>query len=949
MPLPGSHELQRLLEEEAFVRSLARALAGRDADDVVQGTWQQAMAMRTGAIRKPRPWLARVVQGIASNVRRARARRDEHERAVARQDSVPSSAELMEREERRRRLVLAVDELPEPERGVVLMRYFQDLPPRAIAAELGLPVRTVHARLRSGLSALRRRLDREHGDRRVWLVPLLGPPTTSAAMTTGTLVMTTKTKIVTSLAAVLVLAGVWAMRLGGGSADSKRPALPAAPAVATATGPAVVATDETPAATRREPVAATPPRAVATGSLLVRVRYADEPRPAAGVPVILGRPGGDFRVDTARARTDGSGVARFDALTPGSWEATTGRALGPKILEIRAGEQTECDLDLQLGMTLSGIVVDATGTPVAGALVEVGEPRHRDPEVMATTGADGTFALRGCPSVSMVGARAEGHASSSLQTVHSFDGTPVDVRLELVEPGGTVDGLVVAEDGTPVADAVVRVGKGKTDALTPFAGSAPPLPAQVRTDRQGRFRAIGVAAGTQPVQARAVGFAPFAGSCDVIANATVALRVTLAAGASCEGAVVTADGAPVANVDVRVGSRGDFVQLFARTAADGAFILRDLPVGTVELAAADPEHGDAKIEIATAAGATAHCELRLSKGLELRGRVVDEAEQPVAGLDVWVTPTGTVGRIETTTTGGDGRFCVPRLPEGCRVNVRVAGQTFDEARRSDVDPAAGELLLRVQNPPRSAYVRGVVHGVDGGPVAGIDVDANWQETSGGMVATTAADGRFELGPLRTGVWRLRIVEEGCAIYQSPTLTLVDHAALDIGTIRLHRGGDLEVEVAGAAPEHLGLTICDARDDLVFGMVSTNVPLRSLPLNPGSYALRVHGKGFAAQSVPFTIRDGERTLLKVVVATGISQRLVFRVPPTDAAPAWFPFKVRRDDTVLLTNAASSSQAFAVECWLAPGDYEVVVDSYGLSGSARFSVGGEPGPPVVVPVR
>jgi len=62
-----------------------------------------------------------------------------------------------------------------------------------------------------------------------------------------------------------------------------------------------------------------------------------------------------------------------------------------------------------------------------------------------------------------------------------------------------------------------------------------------------------------------------------------------------------------------------------------------------------------------------------------------------------------------------------------------------------------------------------------------------------------------------------------------------------------------------------------------------------------------------------------------------------------------FEVRRGGAVVLTGAASSHQAFAVEHWLSPGEYEVVVTDHDLRGSARFTVGPEAGPPVVVRVR
>src|SRR5690606_25812636 len=70
-------------------------------------------------------------------------------------------------------VIHAVRELPEAQRDAVLLRYFDDLPPRAIAERLGVPVATVKTRLKRGLAALRERLDAEHGDRRTWVAALL--------------------------------------------------------------------------------------------------------------------------------------------------------------------------------------------------------------------------------------------------------------------------------------------------------------------------------------------------------------------------------------------------------------------------------------------------------------------------------------------------------------------------------------------------------------------------------------------------------------------------------------------------------------------------------------------------------------------------------------------------------------------------------------------------------
>ena len=88
--------------------------------------------------------------------------------------------EVLVEAERARDLAALVLELAPPEREVVLLRYYRDLPPRRIAAELGRPLATVKAQLHRGLAELRAKLDRRHDGREAWamlLWPLAWPRT----------------------------------------------------------------------------------------------------------------------------------------------------------------------------------------------------------------------------------------------------------------------------------------------------------------------------------------------------------------------------------------------------------------------------------------------------------------------------------------------------------------------------------------------------------------------------------------------------------------------------------------------------------------------------------------------------------------------------------------------------------------------------------------------------
>src|SRR5688500_2881901 len=129
-----------LLAHAGFVRALARAALRGDAEreDLEQDTWLAALR---GAPREPdrqRSWLAAVVHNRAVDALRRRVRRTRRELAAARPEGVPGADDVVARAETGRRLVALVLALEEPYRTAILLRFHEGLPPRAIAARLGI-------------------------------------------------------------------------------------------------------------------------------------------------------------------------------------------------------------------------------------------------------------------------------------------------------------------------------------------------------------------------------------------------------------------------------------------------------------------------------------------------------------------------------------------------------------------------------------------------------------------------------------------------------------------------------------------------------------------------------------------------------------------------------------------------------------------------------------------
>ena len=231
-----------LLEHRRFVRSLARSLVGgqdgkgaEDGDDLAQEILAAGLERPVREPRAWRAWLRRTAWNLAATLRRGRERTARRERSAAAREALPSALELVSRLETEQRVVTVVLKLPEAERAVVLLRFYDGQEIRTIAARLGAPADTIRARLRRALLRLRGELD--EGDERGgqggvgWrhaLAPLIAgrtlplprlpsppapvapvAPVSIGALGIGAIVMSVKWASGVVVAAVLAMASAW--------------------------------------------------------------------------------------------------------------------------------------------------------------------------------------------------------------------------------------------------------------------------------------------------------------------------------------------------------------------------------------------------------------------------------------------------------------------------------------------------------------------------------------------------------------------------------------------------------------------------------------------------------------------------------------------------------------------------------------------------------------------
>ncbi|MFE1450752.1 RNA polymerase sigma factor [Streptomyces olivaceoviridis] len=148
--------------QEHRVRAVL-ALGGVPQSDLPDGVQQvrlrllERAASGREAPRDVSAWAAVVASNLAMDWHRAKRRQ---ERLGERLAALRAPAHASGEETSLLSLAVArgLDELPAAQRQVVVLRFFADLPVRAIAEELGIPEGTVKSRLHTAVRALRDRL-----------------------------------------------------------------------------------------------------------------------------------------------------------------------------------------------------------------------------------------------------------------------------------------------------------------------------------------------------------------------------------------------------------------------------------------------------------------------------------------------------------------------------------------------------------------------------------------------------------------------------------------------------------------------------------------------------------------------------------------------------------------------------------------------------------------------
>lgn len=767
--------VDEILRSVARARRLATALlrgaAAGDIDDVLQDASVAALTTKIPPDAPLASWVRGIVRRISLLAQRRRVRRAAREEKAAAPLAQPSAAELAQRLARHHDLLAAVEALSDPIRAAIVRRYLDEVPPRAIAKELGVPLATVKTRLRRGLAQLRERLNREWGEELgAALVQLAGGGGAAAlAGGGGVVLMSAKVKALLAAAAGVV---VVASAVLVATRSKTPPAIPVGQAhesiesaAAEVPPPASVAAARTPS---------TMPTTVRPDTRSLRERLGEErvvdlegrvvdedARPVAGAIVtmrtlLFESIGVSLRGDdptngpVPRTATSGDdGAFRFPDIVRGEMvelEARTADGRYGRVARTRAMADEITTILLRASVEFRGIVVDAhDDRPVAGAVVRRlrsgGSPRRETDETVSD--GNGEFTLRdlGDKSPLLVAIASDGRVSGFAIPEQSR-GSHGEVRIPV--------GLAEECRGTVVDAATGRPLEGATIGLEAWGAQ---IAVRSRSDGSFLFAAqAAVERDEMPVLVTASGYVPVTTTLHCSNDPEVTTSVTLKPGGVARGRVVARDGTPLRGallLATRDPSKpGGLDRVFATSEADGWFELSGFdPDVRHVLLVRHPECERTVVPFPSAADGAADVDLgtiRVGRGALVSGVVTDESGAAIAGCPVGLDAGGNAQRaIECDSKG---RFEFAGVSAG-RVHLTASAARHGYTRNADAlleveDEAIVSATLVM---PAGLTIAGRVVDPEGGGVADCSLvlerpTAHLCQRVG--ATDTDADGRF---------------------------------------------------------------------------------------------------------------------------------------------------------------------------------------------------------------
>ncbi|MDA0667024.1 MAG: carboxypeptidase regulatory-like domain-containing protein [Planctomycetota bacterium] len=534
-------------------------------------------------------------------------------------------------------------------------------------------------------------------------------------------------------------------------------------------------------------------------------------------------------------KEDGNPTFLFEGLMPGNW-TIEGRADGYvvekyKNIRVEPGAITEgIELKMSRGATLSGrVVAFGSREPVAGAVVTIGRSKESgfsayfrmgvETTAMARSKADGSFTLQGIEAgMEWVHVIAEGFSPTSIR------GNPLEkgeVRNEVViqvRQGSNIHGHVVDRHGVPIPARLVGGFSMDTQDFW-----------QTSTDEEGYYHVEHVKPGSYfIITASLDDEALFTGNLLAVLNGSrlvqcfaregetheVDIEDLSAGGCNMKGRILN-QGAPLKNATIfAMGSGGSMFDMRMATAQadeEGEFEFKSLAPGDYTLRV-DAEEWEGGIEL-----------------------IVPDADEDYQVLE---TPQGVVrGRVLTETNG------------------------------TPVDNATVKLI-------RDDSTGGMFAMFTGGK----ETDYSDTDENGNFEFESKAAGRYHV-EVEINSWGNRDASDGSAPLgneRSKSFTLYENDTKVVDDIKLPASSAIRVllkNVKGEAPDQ-GYTLTAIREgqgdgEETFSNWGFGEEGLISGVSPGTYTVRVEGRGFAkAQMEGVLVGEAETVEVELLIQEGV---------------------------------------------------------------------------------
>lgn len=471
-------------------------------------------------------------------------------------------------------------------------------------------------------------------------------------------------------------------------------------------------------------------------------------------------------------------------------------------IELSAGEIRRQDVSLMSGSRISGKVVDAAGTGIAGAVVTLADPTvhsedpDREYERTTKSADDGVFALGAItPGAKRLIASKEGFATVTDQSIQVFAGADRDGIVLKMPPGSTITGRVKDTDGNALEG--VSIAFQPLLPTNPFDESAGGVSGltlltvpSVKSEKDGTFKSPGLVKGSYSLFLQKRGYSAPVGR-DQAATDGPPVELSMTKCAAFKGRIVDAEtGEPIKEFSIALtmskeglATSGRTTQYFETTDGRFEYVMPDLGFGPSRdrwLIGIARDYAPARGEpmIAANAGDTGEVVINLKRGATAIGRVVDQKGAGVGGADVEIVTRmeGGGGAAEIfvraladrsqrnytvrTTTDAQGNYRVKNLIDGLhRIRVSRAGYAIEDRDLTEKVAATGETKFPDVVLSRGADIFGVVFTKSRETVPGARVTLSSKARFGASMSAVADDGgNYRFSNVIPGVYYIRVVE-----------------------------------------------------------------------------------------------------------------------------------------------------------------------------------------------